>query len=189
MANIGFIGLGVMGGQMVDRLMTHGHTVTGYNRTRAKAQWLIDKGMKFSDTPRGVAGRSAWQVQDKVVVLGHCLLLCVSGRAAQAIPDNRRRRQVTVVGNSLDPLSGCRGNGLRGRDGYFVAAPRMVLAAASPERGGQAAMCDGPWRGCEVRKRACQQEGRPLLRQRRPQTTGRERLPAAATGVAAAPGW
>ncbi len=54
MANLGFIGLGVMGGQMVDRLMNHGHTVTGYNRTRAKAQWLIDKGMKFSDTPRGV---------------------------------------------------------------------------------------------------------------------------------------
>jgi 3-hydroxyisobutyrate dehydrogenase-like beta-hydroxyacid dehydrogenase len=53
--NIGFIGLGVMGGQMVDRLMTHGHTVTGYSRTRAKAQWLIDKGMKFSETPRGVA--------------------------------------------------------------------------------------------------------------------------------------
>src|ERR1700691_3252064 len=55
MANLGFIGLGVMGGQMVDRLMNHGHTVTGYNRTRAKAQWLIDKGMKFADTPRGVA--------------------------------------------------------------------------------------------------------------------------------------
>lgn len=55
MANLGFIGLGVMGGQMVDRLMSHGHTVTGYNRTRSKAQWLIDKGMKFSETPRGVA--------------------------------------------------------------------------------------------------------------------------------------
>jgi 3-hydroxyisobutyrate dehydrogenase-like beta-hydroxyacid dehydrogenase len=54
MANLGFIGLGVMGGQMVDRLLNHGHTVTGYNRTRAKAQWLIDKGMKWADTPRGV---------------------------------------------------------------------------------------------------------------------------------------
>jgi 3-hydroxyisobutyrate dehydrogenase-like beta-hydroxyacid dehydrogenase len=54
MANLGFIGLGVMGGQMVDRLLNHGHAVTGYNRTRAKAQWLIDKGMRFSDTPRGV---------------------------------------------------------------------------------------------------------------------------------------
>jgi 3-hydroxyisobutyrate dehydrogenase-like beta-hydroxyacid dehydrogenase len=55
MANLGFIGLGVMGGQMVDRLLTHGHNVTGYNRTRKKAQWLIDKGMKFADTPRDVA--------------------------------------------------------------------------------------------------------------------------------------
>jgi 3-hydroxyisobutyrate dehydrogenase-like beta-hydroxyacid dehydrogenase len=54
MANLGFIGLGVMGGQMVERLMNHGHTVTGYNRTRAKAQWLIDKGMKWSGTPRDV---------------------------------------------------------------------------------------------------------------------------------------
>lgn len=54
MANLGFIGLGVMGGHMVDRLMNHGHTVTGYNRTRKKAQWLIDKGMKFADTPRAV---------------------------------------------------------------------------------------------------------------------------------------
>jgi 3-hydroxyisobutyrate dehydrogenase-like beta-hydroxyacid dehydrogenase len=54
MANLGFIGLGVMGGQMVERLMNHGHSVTGYNRTRGKAQWLIDKGMQFSATPRGV---------------------------------------------------------------------------------------------------------------------------------------
>jgi 3-hydroxyisobutyrate dehydrogenase-like beta-hydroxyacid dehydrogenase len=44
-----------MGGHMVDRLLVHGHTVTGYNRTRAKAQWLIDKGMKFADSPRAVS--------------------------------------------------------------------------------------------------------------------------------------
>jgi 3-hydroxyisobutyrate dehydrogenase len=55
MANIGYVGLGVMGGQMVDRLLAKGHTVTGYNRTRAKAQWLIDKGMKWADSPRAVA--------------------------------------------------------------------------------------------------------------------------------------
>lgn len=55
MANLGFIGLGVMGGHMVERLMAHGHQVTGYNRTRAKAQWLIDKGMKFADSPRIVS--------------------------------------------------------------------------------------------------------------------------------------
>jgi 3-hydroxyisobutyrate dehydrogenase-like beta-hydroxyacid dehydrogenase len=58
MANIGYIGLGVMGGQMVDRLLAHGHTVTGYNRTKQKAQWLIEKGMKWADTPCGVAEAS-----------------------------------------------------------------------------------------------------------------------------------
>jgi 3-hydroxyisobutyrate dehydrogenase-like beta-hydroxyacid dehydrogenase len=54
MANLGFVGLGVMGGNMVDRLLAKGHTVTGYNRTRSKAQWLIDKGMKWADSPRAV---------------------------------------------------------------------------------------------------------------------------------------
>jgi 3-hydroxyisobutyrate dehydrogenase-like beta-hydroxyacid dehydrogenase len=58
MANLGFVGLGVMGGNMVDRLITKGHTVTGYNRTRAKAQWLIDRGMRWADTPRAVAERA-----------------------------------------------------------------------------------------------------------------------------------
>ncbi|MBZ5502659.1 MAG: NAD(P)-dependent oxidoreductase [Acidobacteriia bacterium] len=54
MANLGFIGLGVMGGEMVNRLLSKGHTVTGYNRTRAKAEWLIQKGMKWADSPRAV---------------------------------------------------------------------------------------------------------------------------------------
>jgi 3-hydroxyisobutyrate dehydrogenase len=55
MANLGFVGLGVMGGNMVARLLEKGHRVTGYNRTRAKAQWLIDRGMKWADSPRGVS--------------------------------------------------------------------------------------------------------------------------------------
>ena len=55
MANLGFIGLGVMGGQMVNRLLDKGHAVIGYNRTRSKAEWLIQKGMKWGATPREVA--------------------------------------------------------------------------------------------------------------------------------------
>jgi 3-hydroxyisobutyrate dehydrogenase-like beta-hydroxyacid dehydrogenase len=55
MANVGFIGLGVMGSQMVSRLLDKGHTVTGYNRTRSKAGWLMEKGMKWGDSPREVA--------------------------------------------------------------------------------------------------------------------------------------
>jgi 3-hydroxyisobutyrate dehydrogenase-like beta-hydroxyacid dehydrogenase len=47
-----------MGGNMVARFLSKGHSVTGYNRTRAKAQWLVDKGMKLADTPRAVAEAS-----------------------------------------------------------------------------------------------------------------------------------
>jgi 3-hydroxyisobutyrate dehydrogenase-like beta-hydroxyacid dehydrogenase len=55
MGNLGFVGLGVMGSEMVNRLLGKGHSVTGYNRTRSKAEWLIKKGMKWADSPRSVA--------------------------------------------------------------------------------------------------------------------------------------
>jgi 3-hydroxyisobutyrate dehydrogenase-like beta-hydroxyacid dehydrogenase len=58
MAKVGYVGLGVMGGQMVDRLLAKGHVVTGYNRTKAKAQWLIDKGMQWADSPAAVCAAS-----------------------------------------------------------------------------------------------------------------------------------
>jgi 3-hydroxyisobutyrate dehydrogenase-like beta-hydroxyacid dehydrogenase len=44
-----------MGARMVDRLIAKGHSVTGYNRTKAKAQPLIERGMRWADTPREVA--------------------------------------------------------------------------------------------------------------------------------------
>ena len=55
MADLGFVGLGTMGGRMARRLLDAGHHVTGYNRTRARAQWLVDMGMVLADTPRAVA--------------------------------------------------------------------------------------------------------------------------------------
>jgi len=54
MPQLGFVGLGVMGGQMVSRLLDKGYSVTGYNRTKSKAQWLIEKGMQWADSPREV---------------------------------------------------------------------------------------------------------------------------------------
>lgn len=55
MAELGFVGLGVMGGRMVKRLLDAGHRLTGHNRTRSKAEWLIEAGMAWADTPREVA--------------------------------------------------------------------------------------------------------------------------------------
>jgi 3-hydroxyisobutyrate dehydrogenase-like beta-hydroxyacid dehydrogenase len=55
MANLGFVGLGLMGSRIVRRLLAAGHQVSGYNRTRAKAESLIQAGMQWKDTPQEVA--------------------------------------------------------------------------------------------------------------------------------------
>jgi 3-hydroxyisobutyrate dehydrogenase-like beta-hydroxyacid dehydrogenase len=47
-----------MGGTVAKRLLDAGHTVHGYNRTREKAQWLVDAGMVVEDSPRAVAERA-----------------------------------------------------------------------------------------------------------------------------------
>jgi 3-hydroxyisobutyrate dehydrogenase-like beta-hydroxyacid dehydrogenase len=58
MAELGYVGLGVMGSSVVRRLLEGGHTVTVWNRTREKAQPLLDGGAKWADSPREVAERS-----------------------------------------------------------------------------------------------------------------------------------
>ena len=55
---LGFVGLGVMGSRVVKRLMDAGHPVTGTNRTRSRADWLVEAGMQWADTPREVAESS-----------------------------------------------------------------------------------------------------------------------------------
>jgi 3-hydroxyisobutyrate dehydrogenase-like beta-hydroxyacid dehydrogenase len=56
--DIGFVGLGIMGQGIVPRLQAAGHTVTGWNRSKDKAQALIAAGMRWADTPRAVAEAS-----------------------------------------------------------------------------------------------------------------------------------
>lgn len=58
MATLGFVGLGTMGGSVAKRLLDAGHTVHGWNRTRAKAQWLVDQGMLFAESPRDAAEKA-----------------------------------------------------------------------------------------------------------------------------------
>ena len=52
MPKIAFVGLGAMGGAMARRLLAAGHSVTGYNRTRAKADALASKGLAVADSAR-----------------------------------------------------------------------------------------------------------------------------------------
>lgn len=49
--DVGFIGLGAMGLVMARNLCAAGHSVTVYNRTRSKAETLVEHGAKVADTP------------------------------------------------------------------------------------------------------------------------------------------
>ena len=58
MADVGYVGLGVMGSSVVRRLLAAGHDVTVWNRTREKAEPLLDSGARWADSPREVAERT-----------------------------------------------------------------------------------------------------------------------------------
>src|SRR5262245_47493186 len=55
---IGWIGTGVMGRWMCQHLISKGYSATVYNRSREKAQPLVDAGAAFADSPKAVAERS-----------------------------------------------------------------------------------------------------------------------------------
>jgi 3-hydroxyisobutyrate dehydrogenase len=56
MANVAFLGLGVMGYPMARHLVSKGHAVTVYNRTAAKAErWAAETGGKAALTPAQAA--------------------------------------------------------------------------------------------------------------------------------------
>ena len=64
---IGFIGLGIMGSRMAANLQKHGYDLVMFNRTRAKAQPLIDKGATFAESP----AKAAEQVDILFTMLAH----------------------------------------------------------------------------------------------------------------------
>lgn len=56
--NIGFIGLGVMGQSMAGHLLTAGFNVRVYNRTKEKADALVEKGAVWCDSVADLAAAS-----------------------------------------------------------------------------------------------------------------------------------
>jgi 3-hydroxyisobutyrate dehydrogenase len=55
---VGFIGLGIMGASMAARLAAAGYPLHVYNRTRAKAEPLIEAGASWHATPKALAEAS-----------------------------------------------------------------------------------------------------------------------------------
>ena len=65
-AQIGFIGTGVMGRSMAGHLLAAGHRLCVHNRTREKAQSLLDKGASWRDT----AGDAAAEADFVITIVG-----------------------------------------------------------------------------------------------------------------------
>jgi 3-hydroxyisobutyrate dehydrogenase-like beta-hydroxyacid dehydrogenase len=123
MANLGYVGLGAMGSNMVDLLMAKGHKVTGYNRTASKADWLVKKGMTLAASPKAVA-----QAADIIFVM-------VTNSAADE-----------AVMNGADGLLGAMAPGKVIVDMSTVSpAVSRALAAKVREKGGD--MVDAPVSG------------------------------------------
>jgi 3-hydroxyisobutyrate dehydrogenase-like beta-hydroxyacid dehydrogenase len=57
-ALVGFIGLGMIGAPIAERLQAAGHPLVVHNRTREKAEPLLSRGARWAFTPRDV-GRAA----------------------------------------------------------------------------------------------------------------------------------
>jgi 3-hydroxyisobutyrate dehydrogenase-like beta-hydroxyacid dehydrogenase len=55
MSTVGFVGLGAMGHRMAGRLLDAGNELYGSNRTRSKAQPLMERGLQWRKSPREVA--------------------------------------------------------------------------------------------------------------------------------------
>lgn len=55
MSAIGFIGLGAMGSRLAGRLLDAGHDLYGTDLTKSHAEALIKRGMRWCESPRGLA--------------------------------------------------------------------------------------------------------------------------------------
>lgn len=64
MLQIGFIGLGLMGREMSQRLLQGGYSLTVWNRTKEKAEPLLKAGAKWADSPKAIA-----QAADVVITM------------------------------------------------------------------------------------------------------------------------
>jgi 3-hydroxyisobutyrate dehydrogenase-like beta-hydroxyacid dehydrogenase len=128
---IGVVGLGAMGGQIAGRLLSQGNLVYGTNRTKAKADPLTDRGLRWRDTPRQVT--EAADVIISMVTNGDAL------RAVTGGPDGiLAGLQAGKVYLDMSTVSPASSRELAGR----VAASGAAMLAA-PVSGSVPAAADG----------------------------------------------
>jgi len=137
---VGWIGAGRMGTQLIKRLLKAGYDVAVYNRTKSKAEPLIEFGASLVDSPVELAGRdivfamvSASKDLEQVM-LGDGGLLTDPEKAPKAIGDSstvsmemskkvRAAAEARGVGFLATPVSG---------NPKVISAGKLTVAASGP---------------------------------------------------------
>jgi len=86
---------------MARRLVAAGHTVTGYNRTKEKAQSLVEAGMRWADMPRAVTESA--DVVFSMIANNHALRAVTEGK--DGIVSGLRSGKIYVEMSTVSPAA------------------------------------------------------------------------------------
>jgi 3-hydroxyisobutyrate dehydrogenase-like beta-hydroxyacid dehydrogenase len=138
---IGWIGAGRMGFQLATRLLDAGHDVTVYNRTRAKAEPLVQKGAKVVDHPSELAGLDVVFIMVSApkdledVTMGANGVLTVDGKSPKVIIDSSTVS--TEVSEKVRAFAKTKGTELLAApvsgNPAVIAAGKLTVAVSGPK--------------------------------------------------------
>jgi len=138
---IGWIGAGRMGFQLATRLLDAGHDVTVYNRTRAKAEPLVQKGAKVVDHPSELAGLDVVFIMVSApkdledVTMGPNGVLTVDGKSPKVIIDSSTVS--TEVSEKVRAFAKTKGTELLAApvsgNPAVIAAGKLTVAVSGPK--------------------------------------------------------
>ncbi len=148
---VGICGTGKMGSAIAERLMEEGHEVAVWNRTRERAQPLLDQGAEFADSPAALAaacdvvisividdaavadiyegegGLTSAGLDGTLIIEMSTIRPETSERAAAGVREAGGRYVECPVGGSVQPARNGQLLGLAGGEAADVEAARPVL--------------------------------------------------------------
>jgi len=127
---VGFIGLGIMGSRMAANLQKHGYELVVFNRTRSKAQPLLDKGAVFAESPAKLAA----QVDILFTMLAHPDAVAQAALRENGFLNHLKPNAIWVDCSSVNPsFSKKMATGAAARQIRFLDAPVTGSAPVAKE--------------------------------------------------------
>src|ERR1700682_140536 len=127
---VGFIGLGIMGSRMAANLQKRGYDLVVFNRTRAKAQPLLDKGAVFAESPAKLAA----QVDILFTMLAHPDAVAQAALRANGFLNHLKPNALWGDCSSVNPsFSKKMATGAAAREIRFLEAPVTGSAPVARE--------------------------------------------------------